>query len=135
MQNGVLMKFKGILETEMDTVIRKARANAATFAGAKDRLSDEADMATADLEQGMNMRMGNRESLYLKKVMQALERIKDGSYGECHSCGGDISERRLEARPTAELCIACKEETERSENLSVEGRKPKSVGRALSFRN
>src|SRR3989344_3342653 len=93
---------------------------------------DEIDHAISDLAQEFKLRMGNREALYLKKIQGAFQRITDGTCGVCQACGGDISEKRLEARPTAELCIDCKEETEKTENLSAEGRKPKSVGRTLA---
>jgi len=72
--------------------------------------------------------------LYFKKIEEALLRIKEGTYGRCQECHGYIGAKRLEARPTAELCIECKESAERLENLSAEGRKPKSLGRAINFK-
>lgn len=94
-------------------------------------LMDEADLASSDIDQGMKMRMANRENFKVKRLHRALDRIKDGSYGECESCGSDIGFARLSARIIAELCIACKEEEERKENLSAVGRKPKSMGQTL----
>jgi DnaK suppressor protein len=94
-------------------------------------LMDEADLASSDIDQGMNMRMANRENFKVKRLHRALDRIKEGNYGECESCGADIGFARLSARSIAELCIACKEEEERKENLSAVGRKPKSMGHSL----
>lgn len=94
-------------------------------------LMDEADLASSDIEQGMKMRMANRENFKVKRLHRALEKIKEGTYGECESCGADIGFARLSARTIAELCIACKEEEERKENLSAVGRKPKSLGQTL----
>ncbi len=94
-------------------------------------LMDEADLASSDIEQGMKMRMANRENFKVKRLHKALDKIRDGSYGECESCGADIGFARLSARTIAELCIACKEEEERKENLSAVGRKPKSLGHTL----
>ena len=94
-------------------------------------LMDEADLASSDIDQGMKMRMANRENFKVKRLHRALDRIKDGSYGECEGCGNDIGYARLSARIIAELCIACKEEEERKENLSAVGRKPKSMGQTL----
>lgn len=74
---------------------------------------DEVDQANADIEQSMRMQLKNRETLTLKKIHEALRRIEDGSYGECGSCGEQIELRRLQARPTTTLCIACKEEEEK----------------------
>lgn len=94
-------------------------------------LMDEADLASSDIEQGMKMRMANRENFKVKRLHKSLDKIKDGTYGECESCSADIGFARLSARPIAELCIACKEEEERKENLSAVGRKPKSMGQGL----
>ncbi len=94
-------------------------------------LMDEADLASSDIEQGMKMRMANRENFKVKRLHKALDKILDGSYGECEGCGSDIGFARLSARTIAELCIACKEEEERKENLSAVGRKPKSLGHTL----
>lgn len=94
-------------------------------------LMDEADLASSDIEQGMKMRMANRENFKVKRLHRALDKIKEGTYGECESCGADIGFARLSARTIAELCIACKEEEERKENLSAVGRKPKSLGQTL----
>ena len=43
----------------------------------------------------------------IASVKRALERIAEGTYGECVQCGGEIAEGRLEARPEAALCIEC----------------------------
>ncbi len=74
---------------------------------------DEVDQANADMEQSIRMQLKNRETFTLRKVTEALKKIDDGTYGECDSCGEHIELRRLQARPTATLCIACKEEEEK----------------------
>lgn len=95
-------------------------------------LMDEADLASSDIEQGMKMRMANRENFKVKRLHKTLDKIREGSYGECEGCGADIGFARLSARVIAELCIACKEEEERKENLSAVGRKHKSTGQGLT---
>jgi DnaK suppressor protein len=74
---------------------------------------DEVDQANADIEQNMRMQLKNRESFTLRKINEAIKRIEDGSYGLCESCEEPIELRRLQARPTTTLCIACKEEEEK----------------------
>ena len=74
---------------------------------------DEVDQANADVEQSIRMQLKNRETFTLRKVTEALKKIEEGTYGECESCGEHIELRRLQARPTAALCIACKEEEEK----------------------
>ena len=82
---------------------------------------DEVDQANADIEQSMRMQLKNRENFTLKKITEALRRIEDGSYGQCENCEEPIELRRLQARPTTSLCIACKEEEEKANAASVLG--------------
>ncbi len=59
------------------------------------------------------------ETICVESGALALEKIEDGIYGECESCGEDIGMKRLEARPVAELCIDCKSEQEKLERREV----------------
>lgn len=77
--------------------------------------SDEADIASLDVDQTIHQRLNARNLLYLKKVNEALAKISKGTYGECEGCGEDISVKRLQARLTAVLCIGCKEDQEKYE--------------------
>lgn len=79
----------------------------------------------------MRTRLRNREAIFLKKLDEALERISGGSFGLCEDCGDDIEIKRLEARPTATLCVTCKETQERHEHSHIDGHRPKSVGARL----
>lgn len=76
---------------------------------------DEVDKVNDLKEQTLNVRLDQRNILFLKKVEQAKQKILDGTYGECEDCGDDISQRRLLARPTAGLCINCQETKEKDE--------------------
>lgn len=126
-----ITRFQKLLEAQRKNILFSDKVMRADFSISQEDLMDEADLASSDIDQNMRMRLGNRENLYLKKVEQALERIREGIYGECTSCGEEVGFKRLEARPTAELCIVCKEEEEKKENLSAHGRKPKSLGQTL----
>ena len=59
--------------------------------------------------------MREREERLLAKIDRMLEKIRQGTYGECEGCGDEIAAKRLVARPVASLCIACKDEQERDE--------------------
>ncbi len=130
-----LKKFKRIFEKQRDQIAQKGGGiiREDFLINPDDRL-DEIDQAATDIDKEMRMRLCNRETLYLKKVEEALRRIEDGSFGECEECGEDIEFRRLEARPTATLCVSCKEEQERKEGLTAAGRQHKSLGQAFSRR-
>lgn len=91
-------------------------------------IKDEADSASMDTSQSLQMRFKNRETLYLKKIQHALSRIRNGEYQDCEGCDEPINPKRLLARPTATLCINCKEEAERFEQQTIDGRQHKSLG-------
>ena len=76
---------------------------------------DPADIASLEISQSGLQKIGKREKILLKKINYALEKIENGTYGECENCGEEISVGRLMARPVAQLCIDCKTEQENSE--------------------
>ncbi|MDO8526852.1 MAG: TraR/DksA C4-type zinc finger protein, partial [Deltaproteobacteria bacterium] len=78
-------------------------------------LADEIDLATTEADQSMNLRLRDRERVLLKKIERTLEKMEEGTFGVCETCGEDISIKRLEARPVTDLCIRCKEEQEKIE--------------------
>ena len=80
-------------------------------------LADEVDLATADLTQGMSLRLRDRERVLIQKIELALAKISAGTYGVCEACEESIEVKRLEARPVAELCIRCKEAQEQQEKI------------------
>src|SRR5690349_4400783 len=122
MKKETLRKFKKIFESQREKILFNDRVVREDFSVCPDDRYDEIDQATTDIEQSMRMRLRNRETLYIKKVEEALKRIEEGTFGECEDCGEDIELRRLEARPTATLCVSCKEEQERKEILTAIGR-------------
>jgi DnaK suppressor protein len=69
---------------------------------------DPNDRATQEEEFSLELRTRDRERKLLNKINATLARIETGDYGYCDSCGVEIGLRRLEARPTATLCIDCK---------------------------
>lgn len=71
-------------------------------------LADPNDRATQEETFSLELRTRDRERKLIKKIEEALQQIKDKEYGYCEACGIEIGIRRLEARPTATLCIDCK---------------------------
>ena len=132
MRKDTVKKFKKIFESQRTGILFDNRVVRDDFSVNSDDRFDEIDQAATDIEQSMRMRLCNREILYIKKIDEALKRIEDGTFGECDECGEDIELRRLEARPTATLCVQCKEEQERRENFSANGRQHKSLGETFS---
>lgn len=74
-----------------------------------------ADLGTDYMEKEKNYYYADQEGAYLRAIEAALERIEQGTYGICSDCGELISEKRLEALPSAQMCITCKEKREKLE--------------------
>lgn len=134
MRKETVKRFKKLFESEKNKIIFNDRILRDDFSVNADDRYDEIDQATTDVEQSMRMRLCNREVLYLKKLDDALIRIEEGIFGECDDCGEDIELKRLEARPTATLCVSCKEDQERKEIHTAAGREHKSLGESFSKR-
>ena len=126
------IQFRKVFQAQRAAILFNDRVLREDFSVCPDDRYDEIDQATTDIEQAMRMRLRNREILYIKKIEEALKRIEEGTFGECEECGEDIELRRLEARPTATLCVSCKEEEERREILTAAGREHKSLGDTFS---
>lgn len=82
-----------------------------------ENLPDLGDQATAVSDQNFLLRLKEREQKLLKKIDEALDRITMGTFGICESCGGEISSKRLKARPVTTLCIECKTKQEEDEKV------------------
>lgn len=82
-----------------------------------ENLPDLGDQATAVADQNFLLRLKEREQKLLKKIDEALDRMTLGTFGVCESCGGDISIKRLKARPVTTLCIECKTKQEEDERV------------------
>lgn len=107
-----LTKFKIIL-LDLKEELTKAEINMESLKSEK--TADEVDTVVLDNAASLATKFIIRNAFYLKRINLALQKIEDGSYGECEYCGAIISEKRLFARPVALLCIDCKEEEERNE--------------------
>ena len=114
-----LEHFRGILTKQLRQHADQVRDNqqAALDMIADDGVKDSVDMSLQDVNQELQLRLGERESQAVADIDQALLRIEEGSYGVCQSCGKQIDERRLEALPTARYDAACQSEIETRQGL------------------
>lgn len=97
----ILENVKKELSEDIDRTVHTMQDEATVFADPNDRASQETDMA-------IELRNRDRERKLIKKIDETLSRITEGDYGYCDKCGIEIGIKRLEARPTATLCIDCK---------------------------
>lgn len=123
-------QFKALfLDLYNDTLKNMKRAGEEVFV--EQLKGDDADVCTNQREQQIHIKLKGREVFFLKKIKQAIERIDNGEFGECSDCGQEISLERLKARPTASLCIYCKEEQEREENKVLYKKRSHTQGKEL----
>jgi len=104
--------YRDLLLEEKNLLLKQKNECVAT-----EKLADATDQAVEDQEKELNSRFNTRRFNLLKKIDKALKQIEDENYGICESCGGDIEEKRLLARPTATCCVECKIEQERKEKI------------------
>lgn len=78
---------------------------------------DTLDIAAADTDHNMLLRIRERKGRLISKIKDALLRIDDGTYGICEKCGDDIPINRLKARPVTSQCINCKTQEEAFERV------------------
>ena len=97
----ILETLKKELSEDIDRTVHTMQDEATVFADPNDRASQETDIA-------IELRNRDRERKLIKKIEETLSRIDSGDYGFCDKCGVEVGIKRLEARPTATLCIDCK---------------------------
>ena len=97
----ILNNIKLGLGEDIDRTVHTMQDEATVFADPNDRASQESDMA-------LELRNRDRERKLIKKIDEMIGKIDSGDYGYCEKCGVEIGLNRLEARPTATLCIDCK---------------------------
>lgn len=97
----ILNDWKAELSEELDRTVHTMQDEVTMFADPNDRASQESDMT-------LELRNRDRERKLIKKIDETLRNIDHEEYGYCEGCGVEIGLKRLEARPTATLCIDCK---------------------------
>lgn len=107
--------FRTLLEERRSVLLRAAATTIGELTARRQLPPDSVDIAAAESNREFVLRLQERERRLVRKIQRALERIDHDEYGICVVCGGDISERRLLARPVATSCIDCQTEAEQIE--------------------
>jgi len=97
----ILNAWKQELLDEVSRTVHSMQDDTANHPDPNDRASQETDMS-------LELRSRDRERKLIKKIEEATAKIDSNDYGYCETCGVEIGVQRLEARPTATLCIDCK---------------------------
>ena len=116
MKKKELDTLKKLLEEEKKRIFHHLQEiSESSVADLETPSGDSVDLASLEINQNSLAKIGKREQNHLKKIDAALKKMDDGTFGECESCGEQISVARLMARPVAQLCIDCKTEQENEE--------------------
>lgn len=117
MNKKQLEKFRILLQAQMDELLDEAGKTVSDMTAEKTNFPDPTDRASLESDRNFELRIRDRERKLINKIREALERIEDGTFGECESCEEEIGTERLMARPVTTLCIDCKTEQERKEKI------------------
>ena len=104
--------FEKLLNDQLEELLSQADDTVTGMTTPKENFPDPTDRASLEADRNFVLRIRDRESKLIKKIKKTLERIEDGTFGICESCGEDISIKRLKARPVTTQCIDCKTKEE-----------------------
>ncbi len=107
--------FKIFLNNRLKDLLNQAESTVSGMTSLKDNYPDPTDRASMESDRNFLLRIRDRENKLIKKIKKALDRIEEGTFGICESCGEDISIERLKARPVTTQCIDCKTKEENME--------------------
>lgn len=105
-------EFKELLLKRLDELYNEAERTVAGMTDSEETFPDPNDRASLESDRNFMLRIRDRERKLISKIREALQRIDEGNFGQCESCGDDISIERLKARPVTTLCIECKRKEE-----------------------
>ncbi len=117
MDKTKLDEFRQLLQEQMDQLLRDADKTVSEMNDEKTNFPDPTDRASLESDRNFELRIRDRERKLINKIRETLDRLEDGEFGVCESCGEEIGEARLRARPGTTLCIDCKTEQERQEKI------------------
>ena len=112
--------YKALLTQKINELLSEAGKTVTEMTNGKENYPDPNDRASLESDRNFELRIRDRERKLIMKMQEAIKRIEDGVFGICEVCGGQISEKRLIARPVTTLCIDCKTKQEKQEKLKGE---------------
>jgi DnaK suppressor protein len=107
--------FRDILNKRLGELFSEAEKTVAGMTDTEETFPDPTDRATLESDRNFILRIRDRERKLIMKIREALQRMDDGTFGMCESCGDEIGIDRLKARPVTTLCIECKRRQEANE--------------------
>ncbi len=117
--------FRNLLHNRLENLVNEAGKTMVNMMGEGESLADLTDRASLENYWDSLLNIRERERNLIHKIIEALDRIENGTYGICEECDEEITEQRLKARPITTLCIECKTVQEAEEQF-------RSVGQSRS---
>lgn len=117
-----------ILLAQKENIMNKG-GEQANYELDRNELFDPVDEASVNVQAEQDARFRSREGFLIKKITKAINDIKNGEYGLCKECDCEIPFERLKARPVANMCISCKEDSEQTEKSKLYKKVSKSLGK------
>ena len=111
--------FKKILEAWKQQLMNEVEKTVDHMNDETANYPDPLDRATQEEEFALELRARDRERKLIKKIEKTIRSIDSDDFGYCEDCGEEIGIKRLEARPTANLCVNCKNLAEIKEKQGV----------------
>ena len=117
MEQKDLEYFRDLLSNMLEEALKQGEMTLEDMTDNNEMFADPADRATLESDRAFTLRIRDRERRLIKKIHDALQRMENGTFGYCESCGDDIGVARLKARPVTRLCINCKSKQEEDEQV------------------
>ena len=115
MKKKDLKYFETLLTERLQKLLSQADNTVSDMTDPKENFPDPTDRASLEADRNFMLRIRDRENKLIKKIKKALDRIENGTFGICETCGDEISLERLKARPVTTQCIDCKTQQEAEE--------------------
>ena len=112
MKKKDLDNFKERLSNRLEELLSHADDTVSGMTSPKENFPDPTDRASLEADRNFMLRIRDRESKLIRKIKKTLNRIENGTFGICETCGDDIGIKRLKARPVTTQCIECKTKAE-----------------------
>ncbi len=117
MTEDQLAFYKSQIQAQIDNIEERLNSQASqAIATDTNEMADEIDRASVEEARRLELNRIEHDKLHLRKLKAALKRIDEGDFGYCESCGDEIAEKRLQARPESRFCVECQSTKEFNDN-------------------
>jgi RNA polymerase-binding transcription factor len=119
MDKQKLEYFRNLLLEQRRQATEDLRADNSTALEGDDGVEDSGEMSELDLNRSIALDLATRQTQLIEEINEALQRIEDGTYGQCVECGKPLDEERLKAMPTARYDAECQAAIEAAQQLET----------------